>query len=511
LPELPGAVARADIPKADVTAFSVSGAIHPAFLRSCPQMKSPARIWFLSMMVLAHALSAVRSAAAATDKPDILFIVADDLRADVMSAYGGPVKTPNLDKLAERGSLFTRATCGFPICHVSRTEMFVGRSLVKEASTKGAIAIKNEWAVWPEIMRQAGWHTVYSGKWHVEGSPKTRGFEETSGLYSSGGGKGSPLTFPKSATGRAVTGYTGWTIKGADDKALPELGVGLTPETDAHIADGAIRALGALREKPLFLHVNFTAPHDPLHWPKGREDSHKPSEITLPANFRAQHPFDHGNIAGRDEVIVPAPRTEEDVRRERAVYDALVENLDAQVGRIVQALAKRGTLDRTLIIFTSDHGLAMGSHGLMGKQNQYEHTANVPLILAGPTVPTGKKIVAQCALRDLFPTTCEMNGLPIPESVEGRSLVPVLNGTKSEVHDVVFGYFTDTQRMMRTADGWKLIWYPKAGQTQLFNVTEDPQELRNLAADPAHAERLRSTTQQLKAWMRDHQDPLTGE
>src|SRR5262249_54730126 len=238
----------------------------------------------------------------------------------------------------------------------------------------------------------------------------------------------------------------------------------LTPETDARIADGAIDSIGAAKpDRALFLHVNFTAPHDPLHWPPGREGRYRAAGMKLPANFRPEHPFDHGNIQGRDELIVPAPRREADLRAERAVYYALVESLDAQLGRILRALSDRGELERTIVVFTSDQGLALGSHGLMGKQNNYEHTARVPLILAGPEIPAGKRFAFQCALRDLYPTICELTGQPVPGSVQGTSLVPVLRGRRGEVHDAVFGYFTDTQRMIRTPAGWKLIWYPKAG------------------------------------------------
>jgi arylsulfatase A-like enzyme len=465
------------------------------------------------VLAVAALLAAPLPALCAADKtrPHILFIVADDLRADVTSAYGGPVKTPNLDKLAARGSLFRRATCGYPICQVSRVEFLTGRHMVAEASRGGSVAIEKEWAVWPDVMRKAGWHTVYSGKWHAYGNPPMCGYVETSRLYS-GWLKDGDLTFPESATGRRVTGYNGWFFKTNDNKPLRELGIGLTPETDARIADGAIDAVRKLKaDQALFLHVNFTAPHDPLHWPKGLENRYRAKDVKLPPNFRKEHPFDHGNIAGRDEMIVPAPRTEDDVKGERAVYYALVENLDAQIGRILKALEDRGDLDRTLVIVTSDHGLALGSHGLMGKQNQYEHTANVPLILAGPDVPAGKRFEAQCALRDLFPTICQMNDLKVPDSVQGKSLLPVLTGRKAEVHDAVYGYFTDTQRMMRTADGWKLIWYPKAERTQLFNVAEDADELNDLAAKPDHQERLKQMMGSLKSWLRERADALGKE
>ena len=441
-------------------------------------------------------------------KPNVVLIVADDLRPDAVGALGNPdVKTPHLDRLAKRGCVFPRATCGYPICHVSRTELLTGRCLVAEAATGKAVPFRRDWAVWPDVMRTAGWHTVHCGKWHVEGTPWTRGYAETAGLFSGGGARGLPLTHPRSATGRPVTGYTGWTFKTDDNKPLPDLGVGLTPETDTHIADRAVEVIRAGRERPLFLHVNFTAPHDPLHWPPGRTDRFAPDKLPLPKNFAREHPFDHGNKGGRDETIVPAPRDPADVRRERAVYLALVEHLDDLVGRIAKALEEAGELDRTLVIFTSDHGLALGSHGLMGKQNQYEHTINVPLIVAGPGVPKGKRVPAQCYLRDLFPTVCDLTGVPVRAGLDGRSLKPVLAGEKDRVHDAVFGSFTDTQRMMRTDDGWKVVWYPKAGRTQLYHVAFDPDEMRDLAAEAAHRDRLRAMTGELRAWLRGRSDP----
>lgn len=464
------------------------------------------------LLVFVAGFSATRLSLHAADeqprRPDIVFIVADDLRADVMSVYGGPVKTPNLEALAARGSLFRRATCGYPICHISRTEMLTGRSVVAEASTGKAVPFQPQWALWPQVMRRAGWHTVHLGKWHVEGTPWNRGYVETVALFSAGGAKGLPLTFPLSATQREVTGYVGWTFKTNENAPLPEFGVGLTPNTDVRIADGTMDVIRKNPKQPLFLHVNFTAPHDPLHWPVDRENRFRPEEVVLPKNFLAEHPFDHGNLRGRDEMIVPAPRTAEDVQRERAVYFGIVENIDAQVGRIVQALAEQGRLDNSLLIFTSDQGLALGSHGLMGKQNQYEHTANVPLILSGPGIPQGKRFDSQCALRDLFPTVCELTGLVIPESVQGRSLMPLLRGEKTEVHDAVFGYFTDTQRMIRTTDGWKLIWSPKANRTQLYDVPHDADERHDLSAEPAQRERMQKMLRTLKAWLHERGDSL---
>jgi len=448
-------------------------------------------------------------AATAPSRFNVLFVLVDDMRPDATHALGNEqIETPNLDKLAARGCLFTRATCGYPICHVSRSEVLTGRCLIGADMPGHPLTLDPAWTFWPEVMQRAGWHTVYSGKWHVQGTPWKRGYDATAGLFSSGGAAGMPLTCPVSSTGSKVTGYTGWTFKGNDNKPLLDEGIGLTPETDAHIADGVIETIRQRGDKPFFIHANFTAPHDPLHWPRDVEKRIDPGQLTLPSNFRPEHPFDHGNITGRDEVIVPAPRTAEDVKKERAIYFTLVENLDLQVGRIISELEKSGALARTLIIFSSDHGLAMGSHGLMGKQNQYEHTIGVPLIIAGPGIPEGRRIAAQCYLRDLFPTICEMAGLEIPATVQGRSLLPVLRGEKAEIHDAIFGSFTDTQRMIRTAEGWKLMWYPKINRRQLFHLPDDPDELHDLSADPTQQERIGQLQKQLETWQRAQGDPL---
>jgi arylsulfatase A-like enzyme len=188
------------------------------------------------------------------------------------------------------------------------------------------------------------------------------------------------------------------------------------------------------------------------------------------------------------------------VRRELAVYYAVVSHLDEQVGRILHALEETNQLDNTVVIFSSDQGLALGSHGLVGKQNLYDHSFGVPLIWRGPGIPRGAKREAACYLRDLFPTTCELAGVPVPATVEGKSLVPALRGKADVVYPAVFGYFTDTQRAVR--DGrWKLIRYPVAGVTQLFDLQADPHELKNLIDDPAH----RATVAGLTARLREEQ------
>ncbi|QEG43190.1 Arylsulfatase [Roseimaritima ulvae] len=290
------------------------------------------------------------------------------------------------------------------------------------------------------------------------------------------------------AHGRPVTGYTGWIFQSNDGKEkYPERGVGLTGDISEKFADASIELIEQLREKPFFIHVNFTAPHDPLLIPPGFKNAYDPATIPLPMNYRPSHPFDHGNQNSRDESLLPLPRTEKDVREDLAVYYAVISHLDQQVGRILMALDDSGERDNTIVIFTSDHGLAMGSHGLRGKQNMYEHTINVPMLISGPGVPKNQRFEAQMYLRDMYATVCDLVGIPVPDvpntagtraSIDGRSVVPVLRGDQDQVHKYVFGYFRDFQRMIR-GERWKLIHYPQIDRYQLFDLVKEQEPPRH--------------------------------
>lgn len=430
-------------------------------------------------------------------RPNILFLLADDLRPD----FAG-VTTPHLDALAARGVTITRATCSYPICVVSRAEILSGRHAWDRSPAL---------PLWTETLKQAGYHTWHVGKWHLGGTPARRGFTDVAGHFTGGG---SEFVKPgqRDWEGFPVTGYRGWIFQSGDGaKEFPELGVGLTPNISAKFADSTISLIERKLDAPWFCQVDFTAPHDPLFVPPGMEGRFQPEDRILPANFLPEHPFDHGNFAGRDEVLMDWPRTGEAVRRLLAVYSAVITDLDAQIGRVLAALEKSGQKDNTLVIFSSDHGLACGSHGLRGKQNQYEHTIGVPLVIAGPGVPGGMKSDAQVYLRELYPTVCELAGVTVPDALKAGSFAKAVRGEIKAHHDAVFGYFTDSQRMIRTADGWKLIRYPRADRWQLFDLNRDPFERTDLSADPASRERFEALRAQLADWRKSQGDPLTEE
>jgi arylsulfatase A-like enzyme len=210
-----------------------------------------------------------------------------------------------------------------------------------------------------------------------------------------------------------------------------------------------------------------------------------------------QQPIDIGVQEIRDEKLAAYPRQAEEMRQHLADYYACVTSLDYHLSRILQKLQDQKRLDDTIIVFSSDQGLAVGGrHGHMGKQNLYEHFKS-PLIIAGPGVPHGRS-PALVYLFDLYPTTCELVGIPVPKECDGISLIPILRGEKAAVRDTLFAVYMDTQRMVRT-DQWKLLWYPKIDQFQLFNLQSDPNELNNLAQDPQWANQFNEMKSRMAA------------
>lgn len=445
----------------------------------------------------------------AADKPNILFLLADDQRPDTISALGNDrIETPNLDKLVARGTTFTRATCSYPICVISRAEILSGmHGWENGVNAIDSNTFRDGITFWGDALQAAGYDSWYVGKWHTSGRPFSRGYNDVNGLYSGGGGK----WWKEGQTdwkGFPITGYRGWIFQSEDGKEkFPDLGVGLTPDIDAKFADAAIELIERDQDKPWFLHVNFTAPHDPLFIPPGYEGKYKTEEMQLPENFAPEHPFDHGNLKGRDETLMHFPRTPEATRDVLRVYYAVIDHLDKQVGRILDALDKTGQLENTIVIYTSDHGMGVGSHGLRGKQSMYEHTINVPFVIAGPGIEAGRKTPAQIYLRELYPTTCDLVGAEVPKNVTAKSFAPVIRGDQDEHHEVIYGYFRDSQRMIRN-DRWKYIVYPQVGEKQLFDLTNDPNELNDLAEKSVNAKIVAKLDAELQKWRKEVGDPI---
>jgi arylsulfatase A-like enzyme len=219
-----------------------------------------------------------------------------------------------------------------------------------------------------------------------------------------------------------------------------------------------------------------------------------PAKIKLPPNFMPQHPFDNGDLKLRDEMLAQFPRTEDEVRKHIAGYYAMVSEVDAQIGRVLRALETSPHASNTIVVFAGDNGLACGQHGLMGKQNLYDHSIRVPLVFRGPGIRAGKRDNSLCYLLDVCPTLLDMCGLKVSGNIEGQRL------WKQQPPKSVMAAYRHFQRAVRT-DTHKLIEYNVGGQraTQLFDLKNDPWEMRNIAE--RQPQLVRSLRSELTGWM----------
>ena len=257
---------------------------------------------------------------------------------------------------------------------------------------------------------------------------------------------------------------------------------------------------------PFFLYLAFSNPHDPRIAARKYRDAYDERQIPLPANFRPVHPFDNGEMTVRDETLLPWPRTEPAIRRTLHDYYATITGLDFHIGRLLRALHDLGQLDNTIVIFTADQGIAVGSHGLLGKQSLYDAAMKVPLVFAGPGIRPGSSD-ALVYLLDLYPTVCGLVGADVPAGLDGRSFQGVLDGTSTAARSTLLLSYRDVQRAVRD-ERWKLIRYPQVDITQLFDLENDPDEMRNLAADPQHALRVADLLARLRSVQAQFGDDL---
>jgi arylsulfatase A-like enzyme len=350
---------------------------------------------------------------------------------------------------------------------------------------------------WPEAFARAGYTTFITGKWHNGEASVRRVFPNGKAVFLDG--MGWPYAMPL--------------------KDIQE-GQFVHPRPSGEhsgkvFADAACEfILARARQKPnqpWLCYVAFTLPHDPRVAPDEFRRLYDDAKLPLPGNFLPQHPYDIGFLVGRDELLDCWPRTPAAVRRHLGDYYACITYMDAQIGRILAALDETGQRQRTLIVFGGDNGLALGSHGLLGKQSVYEHSMGVPLIVAGPGVPQVARREAFVYWSDVFPTLGALAGVSAPAGSEGRSLAGVLTGSQRSVRDEVFLAFAEHQRSLRDAR-WKIIRFPQIHRTCLFDLQADPLETRDLAGVLQHKETVAAMLARLEQAQQTYGDkqPLTA-
>lgn len=280
------------------------------------------------------------------------------------------------------------------------------------------------------------------------------------------------------------------------------------------LANNTIQFLSEAKDdrKPFFMYIAFNAPHYQRQSPKEYVDMYPLDSISLPPAYMPENPY-RSDEAGwqlgqRDESLAPFPRTEFAIKTHLREYYAIISHLDTQIGRILDALDASGEADHTYIIFTSDHGLAMGNHGLMGKQSLYDHSIRAPFVVVGPDVPKGKVIDADIYLQDAMATTLDIAGLEKPDYVSFNSVMPFIRGDRTEsFYSAVYGGYRSHQRMIRK-DGYKLIVYPNLGRSLLFDVDADPFELKDLSQEIGYQDRKQALFEELIDLQTKMGDPL---
>jgi len=340
----------------------------------------------------------------------------------------------------------------------------------------------DEGRFWPQLLEKAGYETYMTGKWHVKADAESI-FQNVVHVR-----PGMPNQTPEGydrPKSEADTTWQPW------DKSFEGFWKGGQhwSEVLADDAQGYLEKAGK-SDAPFMMYLAFNAPHDPRQAPKEFVDMYPVESIALPPSHMEMYPYKDSiglSESLRDEALAPFPRTAYAVRKNIQEYYAIVSHMDAQIGKILDALEQTGKMDNTYIIFTSDHGLAVGHHGLMGKQNMFDHSVRVPLVIAGPGIPENKQFHQQVYLQDVSATMMDLAGVDKPESTVFNSLMPYIEGAQESRYPVIYSSYLNLQRMVRT-DQHKLIFYPKLNKILLFDMEKDPEELIDRSADPAYQE-----------------------
>jgi uncharacterized sulfatase len=439
----------------------------------------------------------------ARPRPNIVFLYTDDQARWAMGAYGNrDIRTPNLDRLARRGAIFRNAFTVTPVCSPSRAALMTSRYPSElgiadwiDPRSEPGLGLAPSAVTWPELLKGFGYTTMLAGKWHLgtrdEFHPTRQGFDAFFGFRD---GSNQPIDPTLEVDGQVRQ------LQGS----LPDL-----------LVDAGMRFIETRGDRPFFLSIHFRAPHTP-YGPVPDQDS---------ASYRELDP------AIPDFPGLPRDRVKQ-LRRE---YLASVTSVDRNIGHLLDRLDALGLAERTIVIFTSDHGYMIGEHGLWHKgnaewliegkkgvrPNMFDDAIRVPLLVCWPgDVARGTMIERVVSNLDLFPTILEMVGLGVPENlaIRGRSLVPLLRGHPPSWDDTLLGQYDmhhsqiARMRMIRTPK-WKLVrHFEPGGQDELYDLADDPGELRNLAesARSEHREKRSGLARELDRWMVGIGDPTAA-
>lgn len=446
-------------------------------------------------------------------QPNVIVLIADDHRFGAMGAnLESQVRTPTLDRLMREGTSFERTyTMGgltAAVCVPSRAclmtgrhtfEAVVGRQVEDYADLQ---TLRPELKLLPEVFRDAGYRTFGIGKWHNDPASFNRAFHGGEAIFFGGMGDHFDLPLHTYAPSGAY--------------AAPAGSTGGRHATDVFV-DAALDFLRDPDETaPFFLYLAFTAPHDPRTAPAAYADWYSPEhiDVTRFPNLYPEHPFDCGDLDVRDELLAPRPRRPGETQRHLADYYAMISHMDARIGDLLDCLAETGQADHTILLYLSDHGLGLGQHGLMGKQNLYEHSLRIPCLWRGPGIPAGRQSHRLVQHMDILPTLCGLTGMQSPPGAYGQSLFDAAGEESREGRSAILSVYKNLQRCVVEHDR-KLIQYfeDQDGRAvlsyeQLFDLQTDPFETCNLAFAPGYGGELVRLRNVLRALQEECGDPL---
>ncbi|MDP4775173.1 MAG: sulfatase-like hydrolase/transferase [Opitutales bacterium] len=454
---------------------------------------------------LTSGLIAVLAHAAETKRPNVLFIAVDDLRPEVNASGSNVIKTPNLDRIAARGTTFDRAYCQQAVCSPSRSSLMTGRrpdaTRVWDLETHFRTALPDAATV-AQYFKNHGYHSMSMGKifhggfddpqsWSVPSQyPKSPQYASEAALKM----QNDPANTDKKGRARGPA---------VEDADVPD-----DTYADGKIARLAVKTLGELKQstKPFFLAVGMLKPHLPFVAPKKYWDLYDPAKIYVPAfqKLPAGAPGFVGHTNGELASYADIPKNgvidDALARRLRHGYYAAISYMDAQVGLVLDALEKEGLADNTVIVLWGDHGWQLGEHGLWHKHTNFEVSARSPLIISAPgQKAVGRKSLSLAEFIDIYPTLADLCGLPKPKDVEGVSLKPVLDDAAASVRPVAISQYPRSdggKSLMGYSirdDRWRLtLWRDRKDNsihaTELYDEVSDPHETVNVATKPEHAE-----------------------
>ncbi|MGE0211656.1 MAG: choline-sulfatase [Parvibaculaceae bacterium] len=429
----------------------------------------------------------------AASKPNILILMVDQLGAGALRAYGHPlVKSPNIDTLAERGAVFENFYSSFPLCAPARLAFMTGRLCSRIGAWDNAAQLPPDVPTFAHYLRLLGYRTCLSGKMHFIGPDQLHGFEErvTTDIC--------PSDFNWTADWDDPWRTMDWfhNMKNVSNAGIAERS--LQQDYDEEVAYSAARKIFEWarepEKQPFLLVASFTHPHDPYVTPKRFWDLYRHDEIDMPRvpfippeqrdphSRRLWEQYDRGEFGVGDEHV----------RNARHAYYGSVSYVDERIGEVLEALRRSKLMDDTVVIFCADHGDMLGERGLWYKMSFYDWSSRVPLMMAGPGVPAQKRVRSNCSLVDILPTLVEIaagaSWSDYPDPPDGNSLLPLL-AAEDPGRTAVSELFSEgvaAPYVMLRKGSYKFT-YVDHDPPQFFDMEADPDELKDLAQDPAHA------------------------